>query len=96
MRVDVDVFAPLHHALEDGHETLEPFDAHRLLLRRRRAERHGVLTLRDAGKVVGEALEDVGGGQVAVVVDEDVDDALRICNKTTTQLTLLARKTHAI
>lgn len=76
--VDVEVAAPLDHALEDGDEALEALEAQRLLLGRRGAVVGRVAALRDLRQHVDQPLEDVGRRQVAVVVDVQVHHRLRV------------------
>lgn len=77
MRINVEIFAPLDHALQDADETLETFRPDTLELVRRRSDLEGLTTASDFGDDVDEPLEDVGGGEVAVVVDVDVDNHLK-------------------
>ena len=70
VRVDVEVLAPLYHALQDGAETLERLHPETPLER--------LAALGELREVVHEALKDVGGCQIAVVVDVDVYDDLRL------------------
>jgi N-acyl-D-aspartate/D-glutamate deacylase len=76
--VDVQVSAPLDHALEDAHETLETADAHTLLLVGGGAQFQGLPTLGDFRQVVDQPLKNIGGGQITVVVYVNVHYTLGI------------------
>ena len=77
--VDVKLSTPFDHAFEDGDEALEALDTQSFLLdRSARISVHHLATLGDLGEDVDESLKDVGGRQVAVVVDVQIDDALGI------------------
>ena len=76
--IDVQLSAPLDHALENGNKTFEPFDANGLLLDGRRAQFHHLAALGDLGQDVHQSLEDVGRRQITVVVDVEIDHALSV------------------
>jgi hypothetical protein len=87
--VDVQVSAPLDHALEDADEALEPTDAHALLLVGGGAQFQRLPTLRDFGQVVDEAFKDIGSGQITVVVYVNVHYALGISTNSRQSLKVL-------
>ena len=77
MWIDVEIFAPLDHALQDADETLEAFRPDAAELVWRGANLEGLTTSSYFWDDVDESLEDVGGREVAVVVDVDVHDHLK-------------------
>ena len=77
MGINVEIFAPLDHALEDADEALEAFRPDAAQLVWRGADLEGLTASSDFWDDVDEPLENVGGREVAVIVDVDVDDHLK-------------------
>ena len=76
MRVDVKVFAPFDHTLENADETLEALGSNPSQLVRRRADLESLSAAGDFRHDVDETFEDVCRRQITVIVDVNVDDHL--------------------
>jgi hypothetical protein len=96
MRIDVEIFAPLDHALEDADEALEALGSNPSKLIGRCADLESLTAARDFGDDVDETLEDVGRRKVAVVVHVNVDNHLLESNQFITCFELTLHSSNLI
>jgi hypothetical protein len=96
MRIDVEIFAPLDHALEDADEALEALGSNPSKLIGRRTDLESLTAARDFGDDVDETLEDVGRRKVAVVVHVNVDNHLLENNQLTIYFSLTFHSSNII
>jgi hypothetical protein len=96
MRIDVEIFAPLDHALEDADEALEALGSNPSKLIGRRTDLESLTAARDFGDDVDETLEDVGRRKVAVVVHVNVDNHLLENNQLTIYFSLALHSSNIL
>jgi hypothetical protein len=96
MRIDIEIFAPLDHALEDADEALEALGSNPSKLIGRRTDLESLTAARDFGDDVDETLEDVGRRKVAVVVHVNVDNHLLENNQLTIYFSLALHSSNII